>query len=431
MRTNFDMAFMEMWPETDDDLAMDNVAVSHAVRPASGHKLALSRRAAFGLAAGAFATLASSDQGLRNALLPDRRVQWDEISPSPAKAAMTAIPRRLSHPSRHGPAALADWGEFKRRFVGGDGRVCDNGNGGVAHSEGQGWGLLLSVAFDDMASFDTILDWTRRNLQVRSDALHAWRYIPNVAVAVSDHNNATDGDLFIAAALWRAAWRWQRPQLADSAREIVSDILDKLVLEVGGRTILLPGAVGFERARSITVNPSYYVLPIFDELAALTASPKWQALRAHGLELIRDGRFGPWRLPPDWLQVDRDTGALSPDAQRPARFSYDAIRVPLWMSWAGKAGGAPTQDFLSYWRRFQPNPPAWVDLSNNQMAPYPASPGMIAVGHVAAGLGAAATDGNEMSLIPRGVPVLSASIDYYSAALTLLARCVWQESCNA
>jgi endo-1,4-beta-D-glucanase Y len=386
----------------------------------------LSRRAALALAAGGLATFASGNQGLQGLLRPGPRVHWDELAIANPVAFTVTVPRRLSHPASHEAAALADWAVFKRRFLAGDGRICDTGNGGVSHSEGQGWGMLLAVAFDDMASFDLIRDWTQRNLQCRSDALHAWRFVPQSPVPVADRNNASDGDLFIAAALWRAAWRWRRQELVAPARDIAGDILGTLVRDVGGRTVLLPGAVGFERPRTVVVNPSYYILPVFEELAALLPSPSWQKLRTHGLELLRDGRFGPWRLPPDWLQVDRGTGMLSPDPQRPARFSYDAIRVPLWLAWE-KCGEAPLRDFLTYWRRYQPNPPAWVDLATNQMAAYPAPSGMLAIGRIAGAL----SNADENSLSAGGLPVLSASIDYYSAALTLLSRCVWQESRDA
>jgi endoglucanase len=387
----------------------------------------LSRRAMLAVGTGCLASLACGIDPLpgHRPLLARR---WDEIVPSLAggtaqEKQVQNIPQRLRNPVRHDALAQAEWSEFRRRFVNGDGRVVDNSNGGISHSEGQGWGMLLSVAFDDLASFELLADWTKRNLQVRNDALHAWRYVPQSPMPVSDHNNASDGDLFIAAALWRAAWRWNRQDFATAARDIADSILAHLVRDVGGRTVLLPGAVGFERARTVTVNPSYYILPIFEELAALRPSPVWSRLQAHGSELLRDGRFGPWRLPPDWLQLDRDSGVLSPDPQRAPRFSYDAIRVPLWLAWAGGQCEA-MRDFVAYWQRQQPLPPAWIDLSNNVRAAYPAPPGMLAIGHVASEM---LQCGQKVSM-SQVLPAVSASPDYYSAALTLLARCVGVEA---
>ena len=389
----------------------------------------LSRRALLGLGVGGVATLASGLDGAYNSPHRGGAGRWNEVMPVERvnnrqdPAAVVSVPRRVSHPPVHGAVGVAEWSAFRQRFLTGDGRLIDSGNGGVSHSEGQGWGMLLAAAFDDMASFDLMADWTKRNLQCRpNDALHAWRYIPQSAMPVADHNNASDGDLFIAGALWRGAWRWNRNDLAAAAAEITSDILRKLVRDIGGRTVLLPGAVGFEHARSVTVNPSYYAIPIIEELAALHPSPSWRSLRVFWDELLHHGRFGPWRLPPDWLQVDRDSGVLSPDAARPARFSYDAIRVPLWLAWSG-TGGEPLRDFLAYWHHEQPQPPAWIDLATNGRAAYPAPPGMMAIGKIASEL----TQKTQNATASMQLPALSASTDYYSAALTLLARCAWLE----
>jgi endoglucanase len=37
-----------------------------------------------------------------------------------------------------------DWAAYRDRFVMPDGRVVDDANGGISHSEGQGYGLLLA-----------------------------------------------------------------------------------------------------------------------------------------------------------------------------------------------------------------------------------------------------------------------------------------------
>ena len=44
-----------------------------------------------------------------------------------------------------GTVAESDWAAYRDRFVLADGRVVDDGNGGISHSEGQGYGLLLAV----------------------------------------------------------------------------------------------------------------------------------------------------------------------------------------------------------------------------------------------------------------------------------------------
>ena len=332
-------------------------------------------------------------------------------------------PRRVSNPATPSPEGLAEWGLFKRRFIADEGRVIDSGNGGVSHTEGQGWGMLCAVAFDDPATFDLLHDWTRRTLRRRGDNLHSWRYVPHSPIPVSDLNNATDGDLFIASALWRAAWRWGRPDLEHAAQAIARDILALLVREVAGRTVLLPGAFGFETASLLTINPSYYVFPAMQEMAALAPSPVWERLIADGTAMLTEARFGKWQLPPDWLRLDRMTGALAPHPNWPARFSFDAIRVPLWLAWSGQSPQDLQQSFSEYWAIYQPSPPAWIDLNTNMQAHYPASPGVMAIGQTASALSQPGTKGQR----PPRFPSIRASPDYYSAALTMLSRCAWQE----
>jgi endoglucanase len=313
---------------------------------------------------------------------------------------------------------------FKRRFVLPEGRVVDNGNGGVSHSEGQGWGLLFAAAFDDPETFDSLLGWTSRTLRRPGDSLHAWRYLPLAADKVPDKNNATDADLFIASALWRASLRWGRPDHAVAASAIARDVLRLLMRQAGPRTVLLPGVSGFETGGSFAVNPSYYVFPVLEEMAALVPSPHWARLHEDGMQLLQDGRFGRWSLPPDWLRVDRDSGAVAPHPNWPARFSYDAIRVPLYLAWSGQAPCAAGRAFAAYWAARQPAPPAWVDVATNATAGYPAPLGMTAIAQIAT---CEAQQGKKPSL-PGGFPALRASPDYYSAALILLSRLAWQES---
>jgi endoglucanase len=71
----------------------------------------------------------------------------------------------------------------------------------------------------------------------------------------------------------------------------------------------------------------------------------------------------------------------------------------------------------AYWAQHQPVPPAWIDLDDGSVAPYAAPPGMLAVRQLAAGPPGAAD-----------FPTVMAAPDYYSAALTLLARIAWAES---
>jgi endo-1,4-beta-D-glucanase Y len=333
------------------------------------------------------------------------------------------MPERAAPQDSHQEVGRREWNAFKARFMTPDGRIVDTGNGGCTHTEGQGLGMLFAVAFDDPTAFDGLLLWTARHLRRPYDTLHGWRYQPGNVTPVQDWNNATDGDLFIAAALKRAALKWGRPDHLASATAMARDILRLLVRRAGDRTVLLPGAEGFETASCVAVNPSYYIFPVLEELAELAPSPEWDALRHDGVTLTAEGRFGEWRLPPDWLRVDKRDGTLSPHPNWPARFSYDAIRVPLYLAW-GRLSRVGACEAFSSWAEAHPVQPAWVDLRTNAMAGYAASPGMVAIARVA----------TAMQRSPRNTesapafPAIRTSPDYYSAALVMLSRLAWQES---
>lgn len=339
-------------------------------------------------------------------------------------AVAIALPGIVAKPARadgfNPQPASRDWATFKARFVAPEGRVVDTGNGLCSHTEGQGYGMLLAVAHDDQATFDRLLAWTGENLGHSTDSLHSWRYLPRAANHVPDRNNATDGDLLIALALARAGHRWGRLDNLQAAAAIGRDVLRLLVRNVGTTTVLLPGAFGFDKPAGVVVNLSYYMFPALNELEALVPSPVWAKLRHDGLRLIADARFGRWKLPPDWLFVSARDGSLAPAPGWPPRFSYDAIRVPLHMTWANLEAGDLDAAFADYWSSHSPTAPAWVDLTTNETATYAVNAGQAAVAMLA-------TQARQPGAAPS-FPDMRAAGDYYAAALLLLAKLAWQET---
>jgi len=313
-----------------------------------------------------------------------------------------------------------DWLSFKSRFLLGDGRVIDTGNGDISHSEGQSYGMLFSVAFGDQQSFDLISGWTARTLARGTDALHIWRYLPNQHDHTPDDNNATDGDLLIAMALNRAAQLWGRPDDAQAARAIARAIRTLLIANAGSRLVLLPALDGFTKKSATVVNLSYYNLVAFRELGAIDPSPLWQLLELDGMSLLQAARFGRWQLPPDWLSVPLNDGALAVAAGWPPLCSYDAIRVPLNLTWAQSLTPAISQSFTSFWTTAAPYQPAWANLATDAVSPYAAAGGLVAVRSV--------TMADETQMGLPALPSVQQCTDYYSSALTLLSRIAWAES---
>jgi endo-1,4-beta-D-glucanase Y len=317
----------------------------------------------------------------------------------------------LAQPGNFAP----EWLSFKSRFVSRDGRIVDNGSGGVSHSEGQGWGLLFAAAAHDQAGFELILKWTSRVLRRPNDTLHAWRYVPSGAPPVEDLNNAVDGDMFIAAALISAGRLWGRPDYFQAAAAIGRDILRLLLRQVGPFKVLLPGTQGFEATDAIIINPSYYAFPMITEIASVVPSPEWARLQEDGRTLLDNGRFGQWSLPPDWLRIGKSDAALSPAPGWPPRFSYDAVRLPLWWTWQNLPPGPAIRSIGQFWPATPATAtPAWVDLRTNDVASYSVSPGMIAIIRL---MRLAAGDPSDIA-----PPRVETVLNYYDAALVMLSH---------
>lgn len=315
-----------------------------------------------------------------------------------------------------GPPSLNSrhWDNYHSRFILPEGRVVDTGNSDVSHSEGQGIAMLLAVAFDDRARFDQMWRWTQSHLQIRDDHLFAWRWIPSEGV--TDKNNASDGDILIAWALYRAAARWQQPPYRTAADAITADIRTTLLRPSRHGVLLLPGAEGFVNDEGVVVNLSYWVFPAFREFAAVSHAAEWAALEKTGMKLLGIARYGRWQLPPDWLQVGEK---LSLPAAFSPRFSYDAIRIPLYMTWSGVDDNALYQPYMDFWGYFAGAQfvPAWTDLQDDSVDSYDASPGFHAlIKLVAESAGA--------SYVPVRVTTPSVKEDYYSASLGMLSHLV-------
>jgi endo-1,4-beta-D-glucanase Y len=319
------------------------------------------------------------------------------------------LPQLLPSPQGVDKAA---WEIFRRRFIDEDGRVIDTGNHGVSHTEGQGVGMLMAVAFDDRATFERIWGWTAANLSRGSDALHAWRYVSGVANPVTDTNNATDGDIYIAAALVRASVRWSVPDFLQAGQAIARDLLALTVMDVAGRTVLLPAAAGFVKRDHVVVNLSYYVFPLLTELQMVAPSPLWDKVITDGRKLVDEARFGERNLPPDWLQVSTRTGEIAVADEWPPRFSFDAVRIPLFLAWAG-GGEAELARFSHFWGERPARAAAWVDLGTDAVAPYNVSNGVVAIATLAM---------RARRKTPIGFPAVTEADDYYSASLNVIAR---------
>jgi endoglucanase len=303
---------------------------------------------------------------------------------------------------------LKGWDEWKATYMQADGRVLDTGQKSISHSEGQGFAMVLATAANDRAAFDTLWTWTQNNLgSARNDGLFAWRWEPGRGV--TDTNTATDGDLFIAWGLARAAEQWKQPLHREQAARIAKAVREKSVVDgTPWGTMLKPGVIGFDTPRGLIVNPSYWVFPAFDALNKVDPDPHWAALTKSGLRLIEIARFSRWALTPDWLLLVNPL-ELSPN--HAPRYGLDAVRVPMYLTWAKLADATHLAPFQKFWTQFRCDTflPAWANLQDHSIDSLGAEPGLMAIRNLA-------TTGKT----PANRPTMSTQ-SYYSATLGLLA----------
>ena len=225
----------------------------------------------------------------------------------------------------------AEWQTYTSRFVDASGRVVDTANGGISHSEGQGYGMLLAYLAGNSDDFARIWDFTRSELLLRDDGLAMWKWDPAAKPHISDRNNATDGDILIAYSLALGGAAWGREDYLQSAASMARNILAHTVITVGGDKVLLPGASGFsakDRRDGPVVNLSYWIFEALPILKLVVPSEDWDALQRSGLKLIDKARFGPAALPSEWISLK---GTPHPADGFDKQFSYNAVRIPLYL----------------------------------------------------------------------------------------------------
>ncbi|SCC21599.1 endoglucanase [Kosakonia oryzendophytica] len=270
-----------------------------------------------------------------------------------------------------------NWVLFKQNYLSQDGRIVDHENGDISHSEGQGYGMLLAVMNDDPASFEKIWRWTRNTLLRPSLWLFAWRYDPQQH-KVTDDNNASDGDTLIAWALLLAGNKWHDQSYLTASENIQEALINCLIIEQDTQTLLLPGLSGFTKDDGYIINPSYFIFPAWDSFWQHQHNDIWLKLKKSSLNLLDKARFGKTQLPSDWIFV-KNNGEVIPADNWPARFSYDAIRIPLYLS-LSETQQHSTDNFRHFWANYaRSETPAWVDVSGEGHANYSMSGGILAV----------------------------------------------------
>ncbi|MFS8047448.1 glycosyl hydrolase family 8 [Rhizobium sp. BR 314] len=304
------------------------------------------------------------------------------------------------------------WTLYKARFLDANGRILDNGNSGISHSEGQGYGLLLAYLANNPADFEQIWYFTRTELLLRDDGLAVWKWDPEVTPHVTDTNNASDGDLLIAYALALAGSAWNNKDYLQTAAAMAKSLLSHVVIDTGGRTLLIPGVEGYQapgRKDGPIINPSYWVYEAIPVMALLAPSGRWQKLKDDGLSLLRSMQFGPRKLPADWVSLRAKPAPA--DGFEP-EFGYNSVRIPLYLARAGITDKSLLTR-LQQGMTVEGDEPATIDLASGKLKDRLPDPGYRIVNDVVA----CVVDGTKL---PASVRQFAPTL-YYPATLQLLS----------
>ena len=212
---------------------------------------------------------------------------------------------------------------FLDRYLQPSGRIARTDEGGDTVSEGQAYGMLVTVALGDEDRFRHIWAWTDEHLQ-RGDGLLAWRWADG---GVVDDQAAADADLLAAAALAMAGERFDAPDLSADADLINDAVLDHHLATLGGASVLVAGPWAVDER---VVNPSYLVLPAMSQLWWNLGDDRWSGVAADARVVLDELTTDAPHLPPDWATVGADgsgaAAAESPNGDS-ARYGYEAGRV--------------------------------------------------------------------------------------------------------
>lgn len=272
---------------------------------------------------------------------------------SPFIVANAGASQSRAHVSLKGLLAGNDlWPTYKARFLDRSGRIVDNANKNVSHSEGQGFSMLMAVAANDRKAFESIWSFTKKNLMVRPDNLAAWRWVPNRLFHVKDKNNATDGDIFIAWALLEAAEAGFGRHYRGQGMAILSDVRKLVKSDPFFGPWLLPAKYGFsasEQGGNHVINLSYWVFPALERLSVMTGDRLWKSLTSSGERLIAHASANAAGLPADWNSLRPNKGKIGLAPKLSTSFSYNAVRVPLYLAWSGSDRRTSLKRFQTNW----------------------------------------------------------------------------------
>jgi endo-1,4-beta-D-glucanase Y/4-amino-4-deoxy-L-arabinose transferase-like glycosyltransferase len=205
---------------------------------------------------------------------------------------------------------------FKNRYLN-HGQV--RSEGGYTDARDQAAAMLMAVWMDDQQTFDEVWNWTFLHLQSERGLL----FQTNEPGATPQ--SATEADTDAALALLLAETRWHDASYGRHARRLIEAIWAHEVVEINGKPYLAAGDWAIQPDQVIFA-PATFAPYAYHMFATADPAHNWWYLLDTNYKLLTEvttdslGEGQSVGLPPAYVGLDRDTGAILPNpADAPTR----------------------------------------------------------------------------------------------------------------
>jgi hypothetical protein len=190
-------------------------------------------------------------------------------------------------------------------------------DGGAIVSEGIGYGLLLSVYFNDQSLFNDLWSYWSAH-EVSGTHLMNWKY--TTSGSNSGQGSATDADEDAAFANIEAGKRWGG-SYASNASSIISDIWSK---DIDSGSLIPKGGSNYSSVNP--TNPSYFAPAYYRIFNGIDSGHNWNGVASKSVSVI-SALSSSSGLLPAWC-TSTCTAAGSNGAATDGDYQYDSHRIP-------------------------------------------------------------------------------------------------------
>ena len=131
--------------------------------------------------------------------------------------------------------------------------------------------------------------------------------------------------------------RWGDDRYLKIAQTVIPLIWQNEVVAVGGKPVMTADNLEKNSPTTVVVNPSYFSPYAYKIFAKVDPAHNWEALSDNSYAVLSQAMDLPIDkasssgLPPNWLIMNRDTGAIKKTYQgkTDSNYGYDAFRIPF------------------------------------------------------------------------------------------------------